>query len=58
MIEVSELLWNRTAGLCGRLDDNKDNDWGYSDGSIETNLHTFLGAWQANTLGGYIIQFM
>ena len=50
--DVSELQWNRTAGLCGRLDDNPDNDWGHSDVTTEDNLMDFAQAWQANTIGG------
>ncbi|XP_071530009.1 uncharacterized protein [Panulirus ornatus] len=49
--EISELLWNRTSGLCGRRDGNPDNDWSYADGTTETNMNAFLQAWQAKTLG-------
>ncbi|KAG7174163.1 Mucin-5AC-like 1 [Homarus americanus] len=49
--EISELLWNRTSGLCGRRDGNMDNDWSYADGTQETNMNSYLQAWQAKTLG-------
>jgi len=48
---VSEVLWNRTAGLCGLLDGVEGNDWAYADGSSETQLNTFLKAWEASALG-------
>lgn len=50
--EISEVLWNRTGGLCGRRDGVIDNDWSYSDGSTENSLSAFLQAWQAKLLGG------
>ncbi|KAK8736429.1 hypothetical protein OTU49_004996, partial [Cherax quadricarinatus] len=49
--EISELLWNRTSGLCGRRDGSDTNDWSYADGTEETNMNSFLQAWQAKTLG-------
>nr|XP_045582100.1 uncharacterized protein LOC123745535 [Procambarus clarkii] len=49
--EISELLWNRTSGLCGRRDGSQDNDWSYADGTLEPNVNSFLQAWQAKTLG-------
>ncbi|CAL4060988.1 unnamed protein product, partial [Meganyctiphanes norvegica] len=45
------MQWNRTNGLCGRLDDSPDNDWSYADGSTEANLEAFLHNWKVKTLG-------
>lgn len=56
--EVSEVLWNRTGGLCGRRDGVQDNDWSYSDGTTENNLNAFLQAWQAKLLGGEYVVFI
>ena len=50
--DVSEVLWNRTGGLCGQRDGVQDNDWSYSDGSTEYSLSAFLQAWQAKHVGG------
>ncbi|KAG7174166.1 SCO-spondin-like 1, partial [Homarus americanus] len=54
--EVSEVLWNRTSGLCGRLDGNMDNDWSYPDGTLVTNMNSFLQVWQAKTLGDVCLE--
>ncbi|KAK8736430.1 hypothetical protein OTU49_004997, partial [Cherax quadricarinatus] len=54
--EISELQWNRTAGLCGRCDGHPENDWSYPDGTSETNIDSFLRSWQANTLGEVCLQ--
>ncbi|KAK4325807.1 hypothetical protein Pmani_003587 [Petrolisthes manimaculis] len=51
VVEVSEVLWNRTGGLCGQRDERQDNDWSLADGTHETSLTSFLQAWQATTLG-------
>ena len=50
--DVSESLWNRTGGLCGQRDGNRDNDWSYADGSIEYSLSAFVQGWQAKLIGG------
>lgn len=34
IIEVSAGLWNRTAGLCGTLDQIAENDFASKDGSV------------------------
>ncbi|XP_063867870.1 uncharacterized protein LOC135104399 [Scylla paramamosain] len=49
--DVSEVLWNRTGGLCGQRDGNQDNDWSYPDGSTEYSLSAFVQGWQAKLIG-------
>ncbi|KAK7083100.1 hypothetical protein SK128_014119 [Halocaridina rubra] len=50
IVEISEFLWNRTSGLCGRRDGIEENDWSYTDGTVENKITNFLQAWQAKTL--------
>nr|XP_045582104.1 hemocytin-like isoform X3 [Procambarus clarkii] len=49
--DLSEVQWNQTSGLCGRLDGHPDNDWSNSDGTPVTNIHSFLYSWKAGILG-------
>ena len=52
VIEISELLWNKTSGLCGRHDGLISNDWGYNDGTTESDFDTFIKNWQSDTIQG------
>ncbi|XP_071530011.1 hemocytin-like isoform X2 [Panulirus ornatus] len=56
VMEISEVLWNKTSGLCGRRDGIPDNDWSYADGTTETNMNAFLQAWQATNFGEQCLQ--
>ncbi|MPC07650.1 SCO-spondin [Portunus trituberculatus] len=49
--DVSEVLWNRTGGLCGQRDGKQDNDWSHADGSTEYSLSAFVQGWQAKLIG-------
>ncbi|XP_068082174.1 hemocytin [Anabrus simplex] len=50
-VEVSESLWNKTVGLCGRIDGYPENDQETKDGTISTYLIPFVNTWQVDTLG-------
>lgn len=56
-VEVEESLWNKTAGLCGRLDGDITNDILAKDETIPKNIITLASSWQADSLGGIKILF-
>lgn len=49
-IEATAGLWNRTAGLCGTLDQNINNDFMSKDGTLHKMASTFVDSWRAPTL--------
>lgn len=51
-VEVKENLWNRTEGLCGKIDGNPENDLKTKDGITPKSLVTLATSWQADTLNG------
>ncbi|GLH02043.1 Hemocytin [Gryllus bimaculatus] len=50
-VEVKEHLWNRTAGLCGRIDGYPANDFQMKDGEIASRIVPFANSWQVEELG-------
>lgn len=46
-VEVSPLLRNRTAGLCGTFDDDHTNDFESRDGTIHQSPKNFVDSWKA-----------
>lgn len=51
-VEVKANLWNRTEGLCGKIDGNPSNDLQTKDGITPTNIVTLATNWQVDTLNG------
>lgn len=49
-IEAQAGLWNRTAGLCGTLDQNLENDFMSKDGTRHKLASTFVDSWKAMSL--------
>jgi von Willebrand factor len=45
-VEATPSIWNRTAGLCGTLDGNPDNDFTSKDGIIQKLPSTFVDSWR------------
>ncbi|KAF5285691.1 hypothetical protein FQR65_LT13076 [Abscondita terminalis] len=50
-IEAQESLWNRTAGLCGLMDGDPENDMLLKDGTKPRTAVTLATNWQIRTLG-------
>ena len=48
-IKLSQLLWNRTAGLCGTLTDNPFDDQVNIDGQTATGFTNFVSSWSSGT---------
>lgn len=51
-VQVTEAMWNRTEGLCGRMDGHVENDVQTKDGSKPKNIVTLAVSWQVSTLDG------
>lgn len=51
-VEVKENLWNRTEGLCGKIDGYSENDFEAKDGSTPKSVVTLATSWQIDTVGG------
>lgn len=52
-VEVKENLWNRTEGLCGKIDGSISNDLQVRGNNYEpSNLVTAISSWQINTVEG------
>ncbi|XP_049862899.1 hemocytin [Schistocerca gregaria] len=49
-VHVPEVMWNKTAGLCGRLDGFAGNDLSLKDGSPTTDVVTFASSWQTKVI--------
>lgn len=49
-IEATAGLWNRTAGLCGTLDQDITNEFKSKDGTVLRMASTFVDSWKASTL--------
>ncbi|XP_031619378.1 hemocytin isoform X2 [Contarinia nasturtii] len=47
-IETTAALFNRTAGLCGTLDQDVTNDFASKDGTVHKTTATFVDAWQTS----------
>lgn len=52
MLDVSEALWNRTTGLCGRINGFWSDDFENRDGSRSLNLLGFVNSWEADSTDG------
>ncbi|KAF5291992.1 hypothetical protein FQA39_LY14109 [Lamprigera yunnana] len=50
-IHVTEGLWNKTAGLCGRLDGDEDNDLIPSNGAMFKNVASLVKSWEVDNVG-------
>ncbi|KAG5886861.1 hypothetical protein JTB14_017666 [Gonioctena quinquepunctata] len=49
-VEAKENLWNRTEGLCGKIDGDPSNDIMTEDGHIPKNVATLANSWKASSL--------
>lgn len=54
-VQASESLWNKTTGLCGKMDGNTNNDLTAKDGSHPKSIATLASSWQAENIGGTFI---
>lgn len=50
-LETSELLWNRTSGLCGRHNGNPYDDFEDKSGQTSRTLEEFSNAWSQSLEG-------
>lgn len=51
-MEIKENLWNRTEGLCGKIDGEPQNDLRTKDDIAPLNIVTLATSWQVDTLNG------
>uniref|UniRef100_A0AAR5QHC1 Hemocytin n=1 Tax=Dendroctonus ponderosae TaxID=77166 RepID=A0AAR5QHC1_DENPD len=49
-VEVQESLWNRTEGLCGKIDGDKRNDLLTKEGHLSKSIATLASSWQVDDL--------
>lgn len=54
-IEASESMWNKTAGLCGTMNDNPNDDFLTNSGTYTKSISTLADSWRVNNLGGNTI---
>ncbi|KAG8236359.1 hypothetical protein J437_LFUL016579, partial [Ladona fulva] len=50
-VDVTEKMWNKTAGLCGRIDGRAGNDLENIDGSTPSSILEFANSWEVHELG-------
>lgn len=53
-IEVSESMWNKTAGLCGTMNDDPYDEFLMQNGSYAKNVATLAYSWLVSDFGGNI----
>lgn len=53
-VEVSESMWNKTAGLCGTMNDDPNDDFLTKSGTYTKSISTLADSWRVNNLGGNI----
>lgn len=51
-VEVLESLWNRTEGLCGKIDGDIYNDAATKEGQIPKSVTTLASSWKADDFEG------
>lgn len=49
---MSDVLWNKTAGLCGRINGMWIDDFENRDGTRSSSLLGFVNSWEASSLTG------
>ena len=54
-VDVSDVLWNRTAGLCGRINGFWMDDFENRDGTRSSSLLGFVNSWEASGLTGDLL---
>lgn len=52
ILEITNLLKNKTCGLCGKFDGSVLNDFETSDGTITDSVEVFVNSWAMTNLGG------
>lgn len=56
-VDVTQALWNRTEGLCGRFDGDISNDMIGKDGMKKKNPISLLESWKVHSIGGKLSSF-
>jgi len=51
-IEASENMWNKTAGLCGTMNDDQNDEFLMKSGSYARSILTLADSWRVDNLGG------
>lgn len=51
-IEASESLWNKTAGLCGTMNDDPNDEFLTKSGSYAGNIATLANSWRVESFEG------
>ncbi|XP_043682227.1 hemocytin isoform X2 [Vespula pensylvanica] len=50
-IDASETMWNKTAGLCGRMNGDANDDLISKTGNHPTNIEVLANSWQLENIG-------
>jgi len=51
-IEASENMWNKTAGLCGTMNDNQNDEFLMKSGNYARSILALADSWRVDDLGG------
>jgi len=51
-IEASENMWNKTAGLCGTMNDNQKDEFLMKSGSYARSILALANSWRVDNFGG------
>lgn len=55
-VEALENMWNKTIGLCGNMNSNKDDDLISKTGDHIQNIAAFASSWQTENIGGIVLE--
>lgn len=51
-IEASESMWNKTTGLCGTMNDDRNDEFITKSGSYAKSIPALANSWRVDNLGG------
>lgn len=51
-IEASESMWNKTAGLCGTMNDDPNDEFLMKSGDHVRSISALANSWRVDDLGG------
>lgn len=57
-VEAFENLWNKTTGLCGNMNSDKNDDLICKNGDHARNIAAFASSWRTGNIGGIILSYI
>lgn len=54
-VEAPGSMWNKTAGLCGTMNDDPNDDFLMKSGTHTKSITTLADSWRSNDFGGNIM---